>query len=98
MPGITQIVISLGAAGALLVDSGRGWLATPPAIKQHNPIGAGDSLVAGLVWGLSNALAPDDMLRWGVACGAAVASHVGTAFGSYDEVARLAEQVTVRAI
>jgi 1-phosphofructokinase family hexose kinase len=98
MPGIAQIVISLGAAGALLVEAGRGWLATPPAIQQHNPIGAGDSLVAGLVWGLSKALAPATMLQWGVACGAAAASHAGTAFGSYDEVARLAELVTVREV
>ena len=98
MPGIAQIVISMGAAGALLVASGRGWLATPPAIQQHNPIGAGDSLVAGLVWGLSKAFAPDAMLRWGVACGAAAASQAGTAFGSYDDVVRLAEQVGVREV
>jgi 1-phosphofructokinase family hexose kinase len=98
MPGIELIVISLGAAGALLLQAGRGWLATPPRIQQHNPIGAGDSLVAGLVWGLSSALAPEDMLRWGVACGAAAASQAGTAFGTYDQVARLAEQVAVREI
>jgi len=98
MPGIARIVISLGAAGALLVEVGRGWLATPPAIQQHNPIGAGDSLVAGLVWGLNKALAPATMLQWGVACGAAAASHAGTAFGSYADVARLAELVTVREV
>ena len=98
MPGIAQIVISMGAAGAVLVDAGRGWLATPPPIQQHNPIGAGDSLVAGLAWGLSQALAPAEMLRWGVACGAAAAGCAGTAFGSYDEIARLAEQVTVREV
>lgn len=98
MPGVAQIVISLGAAGALLVDAGCGWLATPPTIQQHNPIGAGDSLVAGLVWGLSNALAPREMLKWGVACGAAAASQAGTAFGSYADVARLAEQVAVREV
>jgi fructose-1-phosphate kinase PfkB-like protein len=38
------------------------------------------------------------MLQWGVACGAAAASHDGTAFGSYDEVARLAERVTLREV
>jgi fructose-1-phosphate kinase PfkB-like protein len=56
------------------------------------------ALVAGLVWGLSKALAPEDTLRWGAACGAAAASHAGTAFGSYDDVAHLAEQVTVREV
>jgi 1-phosphofructokinase family hexose kinase len=98
MPGIAQIVISLGAAGALLVEAGRGWLATPPAIQQHNPIGAGDSLVGGLVWGLSQGFTPAEMLRWGVACGAAAASRAGTAFGSYADIARLAAHVTVREV
>jgi 1-phosphofructokinase family hexose kinase len=98
MPGSAQIVISMGAAGALLVEAGRGWLATPPAIQQHNPIGAGDSLVAGLVWGLNKGLASAAMLQWGVACGTAAASQAGTAVGSYDQVACLAEQVAVREV
>ena len=58
--------------------------------------GAGDSLVAGLVWGLSSVLALAATLQWGVACGTAAASHSGTAFGSYAEVMRLAERVKVR--
>jgi 1-phosphofructokinase family hexose kinase len=53
MPGIAHVAISLDAAGALVVSGGRGWVATPPAIEERNPIGAGDSLVAGLTWGLS---------------------------------------------
>jgi 1-phosphofructokinase family hexose kinase len=98
MQGIPHVAISMGAAGALLVHAGRGWLATPPAIRERNPIGAGDALVAGLTWGLSEGQALPDAIRWGVACGAAAASHAGTAAGTYDEVARLAELVEVRAV
>lgn len=93
--GVEQVVISLGAAGALLVAGGRGWLGTPPAIEQRNPIGAGDSLVAGLAWGLSQHHAPEEVLRWAVACGAATAACDGTAVGTRDAVARLAAQVTL---
>jgi len=96
--GIPHLVISMGADGALMVHAENGWLATPPAIQQRNPIGAGDSLVAGLVWGLSQGWAPAEVLRWGVACGAATAAHAGTAVGTYAEVAEIARQVAVREV
>jgi 1-phosphofructokinase family hexose kinase len=95
LEGIEHVVISLGSAGALLAHNGHGWLASPPPIHERNPIGAGDSLVAGLVWGLSKGDAPE-ALRWGVACGAATASHDGTAVGTRDEVAAIAQQVQIR--
>jgi 1-phosphofructokinase family hexose kinase len=98
LPGIPNLVISMGASGALLVQAGRGWFATPPAIQQRNPIGAGDSLVAGLVWGLSQGYPPAETLRWGVACGAATAAHAGTAVGTYAEVAEIARQIEIREV
>ncbi len=98
LPGIPNLVISMGASGAVLIQAGHGWLATPPAIHQRNPIGAGDSLVAGLAWGLSQGYPPAETLRWGVACGAATAAHAGTAVGTYAEVAEIARQVAVREV
>jgi 1-phosphofructokinase family hexose kinase len=98
MQGIPHIALSMGAAGALLVHAGRGWLAAPPAIHERNPIGAGDSLLAGLAWSLSQGHELPNAIRWGVACGAATASRAGTAVGTYDQVAQLAEQVLVREV
>lgn len=95
LDGVPYVAISLGAAGALLAHDGRGWLATPPPIRERNPVGAGDSLVAGMVWGLSRG-DPLEALRWGVACGAAAAARDGTAVGTRDEVEALARQVQVR--
>jgi 1-phosphofructokinase family hexose kinase len=96
LEGVSHVVISLGSAGALWATAERGWLATPPQIHERNPIGAGDSLVGGLVWALSQGWSPADALRWAVACGAATASCDGTAVGTREDVARLAEQVIVR--
>jgi 1-phosphofructokinase family hexose kinase len=97
LKGIEYVVVSMGKDGALLVNQGQGWFATTTAIQERNPIGAGDSLVAGLVWGLSqgDALAA---LRYGVACGAATASHSGTGLGTYTEITALVEQVQLQAI
>jgi 1-phosphofructokinase family hexose kinase len=94
---IAYVAVSRGAEGALLIHRGQAYAATPPAISECNPIGAGDSMLAGLLWGLSRGDA-EAALRLGVACGAATASLPGTAVGSRDEVLRLAEQVRVQVI
>ncbi|HEY0739122.1 MAG TPA: 1-phosphofructokinase [Herpetosiphonaceae bacterium] len=96
--GVAVVVISMGKDGALLVQSGHGWQATPPRIAESNPIGAGDSMVGGLVWALSRDLPPQDALRWAVACGAATASKPGTAVGSYADVERLQDEVILREV
>lgn len=91
--GVRNVVISLGQDGALLVDEKNNWLVSAPNIQERNPIGAGDSMVAGLVWRLSLGDPLPQAGRWGVACGAATASQSGTAVGSYTLVASLVSQV-----
>lgn len=91
--GIENIVVSLGKSGALLADEQGVWRAASPRVEERNPIGAGDSLVGGLVWGLSEGLALPEALRWGIACGAATASLSGTAVGSRQLVEKLLPQV-----
>ncbi len=94
--GVSQVVISMGRRGAVLSSGARAWVATPPSIVERNPIGAGDSMVAGLVWGLSRGLPIEEALRWGVASGAAAASLDGTAFGTRAQVEELERKVKVR--
>ncbi len=91
--GVPNVLISLGRQGALLRNRSQTWLAVPPQIEERNPIGAGDASVAGLVWALSRQLDWPDALRWSIGCGAAGASLAGTAVGSRNLVAQLAEQV-----
>ncbi|MEI7468657.1 MAG: 1-phosphofructokinase [Chloroflexota bacterium] len=88
-----RVVVSLGKDGALFCDDGQVWLAQPPAIREQNPIGAGDSMLAGLVWGLSQGQPLLEAMRWGVACGSATASLPGTTVGSKVLVESLLPQV-----
>jgi 1-phosphofructokinase family hexose kinase len=90
---IAHVVVSLGKEGALLVDKESVWQATSPIIEERNPIGAGDSMVGGLVWGLSEGLSVPEALRWGIACGAATASLSGTTVGSRQLVEDLLPRV-----
>jgi 1-phosphofructokinase family hexose kinase len=93
--GVQNVVISLGRVGALYSDGQSVWQAEPPEVDERNPIGAGDALVAGLVWALSCDCSGPEALRWGVACGAAAASLDGTAMGQRSLVENLARKVRV---
>jgi 1-phosphofructokinase family hexose kinase len=91
--GAQNVVISMGKAGALLQTAEGTWLTHSPKIKEKNPIGAGDSMVGGLVWALTRGLALKESLGWGVASGAATASLSGTEVGSQKLIEKLLAQV-----
>ena len=69
--GITMVVVSLGAEGALLASEGRVCHAVAPPQPAGNTVGSGDCLLAGVAVGLVRGLPLDEVLRLGVACGTA---------------------------
>ena len=91
--GAQNVVVSMGKAGALLHTAQATWLTHTPKIREKNPIGAGDSMVGGLVWALTQDLALKEALGWGVASGAATASLPGTEVGSRPLIEELFTQV-----
>jgi 1-phosphofructokinase family hexose kinase len=93
--GAQKLAISLGKAGAVYSDGEHMWKAVPPEIVEQNPIGAGDAMLAGLVWGLIKDFDGGEVIRWGVACGAAAASLGGTAMGTLELVKHLAAKVHI---
>ncbi len=96
--GAQNVVISMGKAGALLQTNEGTWLVTAPKVEEKNPIGAGDSMVGGLVWALTQGLALRESLGWGVASGAATASQGGTEVGSRALIEELIAQVSSETI
>jgi len=91
--GAQNVVISLGKKGALLQTSDGSWLVHSPKIKEKNPIGAGDSMVGGLVWALAQGHSLKESLGWGAASGAATASMSGTEVGSRPLIEELFHKV-----
>ena len=87
--GAQNVVISMGKAGALLQTVEATWRVHSPKIVEKNPIGAGDSMVGGLVWALTTSHPLKESLGWGVASGAATASLSGTAVGSRELIESL---------
>jgi 1-phosphofructokinase family hexose kinase len=91
--GAQNVVISMGKDGALLESKDETWLVRGPEIKEKNPIGAGDSMVGGMVWALTQGKSLKEAARWGVASGAATASLSGTEVGSREVIEELLAQV-----
>lgn len=72
------VIVSLGAAGALLVAEGVSERVRAPTVQIRSKIGAGDSMVAGIVLALSRGQSLSEAARYGVAAGAAAVSTPGT--------------------
>ncbi len=76
--GIECICVSLGADGALLLTDGTVYRGTIEPVRVCSTVGAGDSLLAGLVAGLSGGAGPAEALRLGLACGTGTSVQPGT--------------------
>lgn len=72
------VVVSLGPQGAVLVTKDICEHIPAPPVQKKSTVGAGDSMVGGMVWALSEGKDLSEMLRWGVACGSAATMNEGT--------------------
>ena len=80
--GARNVAVTLGGEGALLVDE-SGGVAFRPAVEgsPRSAVGAGDSFVAGFLYGWSQGGGLDQALDWAVSAGAATAFREGIASG-----------------
>ena len=89
------VVVSLGAAGALLAWKEGLERVRAPRVPIKSKVGAGDSMVAGIVTGLSRGWKIPDAVRLGVAAGAAAVMTPGTELCSGEDTDRLYERIKV---
>jgi tagatose 6-phosphate kinase len=92
-----QVVITLGAAGAVAADSERTWLAQAPRIQAVSAVGSGDAFLAGLACGLLENKPLEEALRLAIAAGSANALQIGAGRLRLTDVELLLDQVTVAA-
>jgi 6-phosphofructokinase 2 len=83
------MVVSLGPSGALLVTSDTYEHIPTPTVRKQSTVGAGDSMVAGMVWMLNQDKSLREMARFGVACGTAATMNPGTQLFKKEDVYRL---------
>ena len=87
--GCEIVVVSLGPQGAVLVTKEICEHIPAPSVEKKSTVGAGDSMVGGMVWALSTGKSLQEMLRWGVACGSGATMNEGTRLFKKEDAERL---------
>ena len=83
------VVTSLGPAGAMMVTKEEIMTITPPVVKKRSTVGAGDSMVAGIVLSLSKGWNITEAVKYGVASGTAATMNNGTELCRLEDVEKL---------
>lgn len=83
------VALTLGDRGALLVTRDHAWRALALPIKPVSAVGAGDSFLGAMVWGLAKGMSIEDAFCYGVAAGSAALLSPGTGLCRWEDVERL---------
>jgi 6-phosphofructokinase 2 len=96
--GAQMVALTLGDQGALLASRDGAWRAEPLSIEAVSSVGAGDSFLGGLVWGIANGETLAEALSCGIAAGSAALLGHGTELCHASDVTRLRGLVRVSEI
>ncbi len=89
------LVISMGAQGATLVTADDAVQMRPPVVPIKSKVGAGDSMVGGIVRSLAAGDTLRDAVRHGIAAGTAAVMTPGTELCRKEDAARLFERISL---
>ncbi len=96
--GISHVVISLGSEGALWVNASGAWLAKPPACEVVSTVGAGDSMVGGLIYGLLMGESSKHTLRLATAVAALAVSQSNVGVSDRSALAAMMARVELHSV
>ena len=83
------VAVSMGAEGAMLVTKDLTISIKPPTVERKSTVGAGDSMVAGIVLSLSKKKSLIESVQYGVACGTAATMNEGSELCRKEDAERL---------
>lgn len=89
------LVVSMGGGGAVCITADSYVRLRPPVVPIQSKVGAGDSMVGGIVWALAAGKELLDSIRYGVAAGSAAVMTPGTELCYPEDVWDLYERIAV---
>jgi len=93
--GVEIVLVSMGAKRILLVGEREQYQAFPPEVEVKNTIGAGDSAVAGFIYGLAGGKNLKEALTYAVAAGTATTLRPGSALCQKGDFLKLVAKVKI---
>lgn len=89
------IVVTLGSKGAIVKNDDKIYRATIPEVDAVNPVGSGDSVIAGFAAGLSRKLTGKSLIAFGLAMGVLNAMEKQTGLIDVSKVDWCVEKIIV---
>ena len=90
--GAEIVIITLGGDGALIATAEAAFRARPPKVDIVSAVGAGDSFIGALTFGLANGWPIEDASRYGVAAAASAVTTEATALLRREQTNRFFEE------
>lgn len=92
--GAINVLVSLAGEGAVLVcEDGKVFSSAAPVGKVKSSVGAGDSMVAGFIYGYSKSGNFDEAFKYGIAAGSATA--FSDSLAQKDEIIRIFNKINI---
>lgn len=96
--GIHSVVVSMGAKGAIFVESDDIVVARPPQVEVVSTVGAGDAMVSGFVTGKLRDFSLADCARLATAFSVSALSQIGPRLSPCETVESYMHQVHVQSL
>jgi 6-phosphofructokinase 2 len=93
---IELIVVSMGKAGAILITQDEAIQAKAPTMPIKSTVGAGDSMVAGMVYCLAQKKDLTQVISYGVAAGTAATLNPGTELCKLEDIQALLPKIKTK--
>jgi 1-phosphofructokinase len=91
--GVENILVSMGSEGATYISGDKKYFAKGLKVPVRSTVGAGDSMVAALVYSIVNKLDIEETLIFAQACGAVTVTLEGTEACKLNDVEAIMERV-----
>lgn len=96
--GIPLVAVSLGAEGSMVGFQNKIYQTRLPKVKVVNPVGSGDSYVAGMAVAITRGYGVEAAIKFASACGTANAMEKESGFVQKAVVKGLVDQIAVEEI
>lgn len=96
--GALNVAVSMGKDGMIYVTSDKAYRVKIPSIQVQNPVGSGDSTVAGLAYGITSGWDIQRTLAFANACGISNAMCKNTGYIDKQEINEIIKEICVNII
>lgn len=95
---INFVIVSLGKDGAVVKIKDKLYKASVPVVEAVNPVGSGDSSVAGALYAIEKKMTDIDIIKTSMTCGLLNVLNPQTATINMDDFEKYFEQIKVEEI